>query len=259
MLTNYFCYLSLWLEALSDLYACSTDKGLLAERSGRFLIINTGCSAHQSTTVCSLSNLVFPNSPYFLCFTNKILFTYYSPHTVTLFFCLAQCLHVFTTTDACKWIWQHWFKATSSEMTAVIHNQIRIILCAFMFFGVLFNSRHAQETHGFITHGRLKCFNSSKGLSNNTCFCLTLLLKNASTFIYFFTGVLCCVFASCLNSFPALVIFCSNHIHFTRICLFLCPGAQRGLVLESEDIFPLSWSTFPYIKPSSARSWLSTH
>lgn len=86
MLSNYFCYLSPWLEALSDLYACSTDKGLLAERSGQFLIINTGSSAHQSTTVCSLSNLVFPNSSHFLRLTNMVLFLPpYKPTSVTPF------------------------------------------------------------------------------------------------------------------------------------------------------------------------------
>lgn len=41
-----------WRRLLSALYACRTDKGLLAERGGRFLIINTGSSAHQSPTVC---------------------------------------------------------------------------------------------------------------------------------------------------------------------------------------------------------------
>lgn len=42
-----------WRRLLSALYACRTDKSLLAERGGRFLIINTGSSAHQSPTVCA--------------------------------------------------------------------------------------------------------------------------------------------------------------------------------------------------------------
>lgn len=41
-----------WRRLPSALYACRTDKSLLAERGGRFLIINTGSSAHQSPTVC---------------------------------------------------------------------------------------------------------------------------------------------------------------------------------------------------------------
>lgn len=128
MLANYFCYLSLWLEALSDLYACSTDKGLLAERSGRFLIINTDSSAHQSTTACSLSNLVCPNSPHFLCFTNMILFLPYSrPPPLTLFSSLPHYLYVCVLLPAqmlvndCLCV-----DGSSPEQMAVISYQFRV-------------------------------------------------------------------------------------------------------------------------------------
>lgn len=69
MLANYFLYLSRWLGALSDLYACGADKGLLAERSGWFLIINTAALLIKValSVVCLIWS--FQTPPTFPCFT----------------------------------------------------------------------------------------------------------------------------------------------------------------------------------------------